>query len=62
MFKGPAGSLFDLVVVAAERGEVAQAGLATVVVGKRVVVIALGRRPSAGGEHAGGVAELDKMP
>ena len=62
MFEGPSWGLFDLVVVTAERGEVAQAGLAAVVVGKRVVVIALGRGPAAGGEHAGGVAELDKMP
>ena len=61
MVEAPARGLFDLVVMSAEGGEVAQAGFAAVVVGEGVVGVALGGWPSAAGEDAGGVAEVDQV-
>jgi hypothetical protein len=54
LLEGPARGLFDLMVVAAQGREVAQAGLAAGLVGEGVVWLALG-----GGTPAGALAAVD---
>ena len=62
LFECPAGCLFDLVVVAAQRAQVAQAGAAAVVVGDGVVEVGVAAGPGAAGETAGGLPGFDQVP
>src|SRR5215813_7452826 len=61
LFEGPPGRLLDLVVMPAQRREVAQAGLAAAFVGNGVVDVALRGGASAAWEYAGGMPNLDQV-
>ena len=59
---GPSGSVFDLVVVAAERGEVVDIGGSTFRPGGAMVEVAVGGRHPTTGENTGAVAAFDLAP
>jgi hypothetical protein len=62
MLEVPAGGLLGGVVPAAQRGQVAFAGAAALVVGHGVVVIAAACGAAAAGEGAAAVAGFDEVP
>jgi hypothetical protein len=62
LFEVPALGLFTAVVVAAQRGQVAFAGAAALVIGDGVVEVALRRGASATGSAARGGAGFDQVP
>ena len=62
LLQPPAFGLFTSVMVAAEWGQVAFAGPATLVIRSGVVEVALGGRPPAAGRGAGRIAGPDQMP
>jgi hypothetical protein len=57
----PASGLLGLVVVPAERSQVAFASSATAMIGGRVVIIASGRGPTAAGKPAGPLTDSDQV-
>ena len=62
LFEVPALGLFTAVVVTAQRGQVAFAGAAALVIGDGVVEVALRRGASATGSAACGGAGFDQVP
>ena len=54
--------LFGAVMTAAERSEIAQAGLSTLVIRQGVILVALRGRAPAAGEDAAAMPGLDQVP
>src|SRR6516225_8944638 len=61
LLKGPAAGLFDRMVPATQRSQIALAGAATEVVGHRVVLVTSGGGAQAAGKRAGGLPDLDQV-
>ena len=61
LFEPPSPGLLNFMVMAAQRGQIAEAGPAAVVVGERMVGITLRSGTSAAGKNAGDMPDLDPM-